>query len=873
MSISLHSIIRMVRLGWIFLVAIVINSGTAVRIQAQLEQVPSALVPVDSSPNSEKQQTYLRFMSGKSAATYGFSSIAERIFKSLLESESDLSESIKEDVRYQLILSLLNQGKIKDAKEYLKGFSNTNADTYKFVTLLIAYIENASTEDLQSRLASLAGSNIGTDQVWITVIKGIVMTRQGQRKEARAVLDGALEQSANAFQRSWIESLIWREEILNGEASESLAFSLKSQIDNAVNPLIASQLTQQYAIVLNALGNEGEAIHAIERQLPLLGNEYREQKDRLFMLLAILSGRQSGKTKVAIEEILLRGSSPRIRSMAFYYWLSSVDFSNVEETRILSVLLDQNPNDPLRNEITYALALNSFYQGNLTQSQARIDSILESDAEDSLKQSALRVLIAVCWSQNPPQYRLAAEHLLRLRRLTENPQEQERFTQLIADSYYLNGDYENAIPYYRGLLGENTGSSDENELLFKLTDSFLKMGNIDAARPILDRFHQEHPELSELIWGSEWNFNLHLVRSGRLEESIVRMERLHDQLMKMPEVLWCHLARMRVAWLLSFLNFQRQDYPQSLVIIEETLASYESFPTGEQTQMTAIRDELLLLSARNYFAQDNESEALIRINLIRTRHDSDAAAASYILEARYYLSKSQNSNAQRALLQLADQYPESEYAPVALYEAAINVENRTTETSDQEAIALYERISSQFPKHPLNFISKLRQGDLLRKSNQFALAIAFFENMRSEFRGDPRTYLVDIALGESYLAMGSTRLDYVDQAVQILERVFDLSNLPVEVRIEAGTKAAIGLDKVGRNYRSQDLLWRVITLVNREPASGVKIGASGKYWLARATLMLSDQLIANGARNEVERLVEMADAMQLPGVNLIRNKL
>ena len=161
----------------------------------------------------------------------------------------------------------------------------------------------------------------------------------------------------------------------------------------------------------------------------------------------------------------------------------------------------------------------------------------------------------------------------------------------------------------------------------------------------------------------------------------------------------------------------------------------------------------------------------------------------------------------------------------------------------------------------------------MRKTNQFALAISFYENLLADYRGDSRIYLVEMALGESYLAMGSSRIDYIDQSVQILERVFDRSNLPLEVRLEAGTKAAIGLDKVGRDFRSQDMLWRVLTLVEREPASGLKLGASGKYWLARATLMLSDRLIANGARSEVEQLIELAEAMKLPGVNLIKNKL
>ena len=375
--------------------------GWAVTVCAQTEEIPSALIPIKAENNVVQQQDFLKFISGKSAAAYGFSSIAERIFKDLLENSEDLDDETSREVRYQLILSLLNQGKLSEAHVVLEGFEDHRSDEYSLVSLLVSYVDNEPTSILENKLLALAGADLGPDQVWIDVMRGILLTRKGQTKEARSVLDAALEKAVSTFQRSWIETLIWREEILHGDANESLLFSLKSQIDNAVNPLIASQLTQQYAIALHAMSNDAEAIRVIERQLPILGVEYREQKDRLLMLLAILSGRNSGKTQVAVEEILLRGKSQRIRSMAFYFWLSNVDFSNENETRTLNQLFESQPTDPLRNEIAYALALSSFYKGNLNQSQARIDSVLESSAESSLKQSALRVLIAVCWSQNP----------------------------------------------------------------------------------------------------------------------------------------------------------------------------------------------------------------------------------------------------------------------------------------------------------------------------------------------------------------------------------------------------------------------------------------------------------------------------------------
>ena len=843
-------------------------------VKAQQEsEIPLAMRIGDTQEGAPSRQSYLSLMSAKSAMDYGFFSIAEKIYQELLEKPDELDPDTIREIKEQLVAVLLNRGKLPQAKAVFGELSGDESDNYRFLHLLLLYQEGASVETLDAALLELQGTDLGPDQAWVDMVRGILLARKGNVAESRRELDQALNKTVNNFQRSWMEALVWREEILSGEVSETLAISLKTQLDNAVNPLVASQLVQQYAIVLKALNREQEAARTIEVQLSVLTDAQREQKDRLLMFLALLTGSESGKARYAIEDILLKGKSERIRSMAFYFWLSSVQLETGNDVQFLNGVLQARPDDVLKNEFSYVLALRSFYQGDFESCSRWIDQILHSNAEKKLQESCLRMLIAVCWSQKPPQYRLATEHLQRLKAMTESPVEQDRLSLLIADSYFLNGDYENALPNYRYLSGVETLPGERDEILYKLTSCYLRIGNIDGARPILDEFHENGGQTRELVWGSEWNFNLELVTQNRSEEAIQRLENLNSSLNPQPGEVWNYAAKMRLGWLIGFLHFQNQDYAQCVELCEATTELYQIFPPDQQTALSVVLDEVRLLYARALFAQGRENTALGMLQQLRDNGNAETAASSYMIEARYYWSRSDMVNAQRALVRLADQYPTSQYAPVALYEAAMNVESRGTESSDQEAIRLYERISSDFPNHPLNFMSKLRQGDLLRKSNQFASAIQFYESMLREYSGDERLYLVEMALGESYLALGSTRADYIDEATRILERIFDLSNLPVEVRIEAGTKAASGLIKVNRNYRAQELLWRVVLSVISEPESTYRLGASGRYWLARAALMLSEQLIDNGETAEVYRLLEMAERMHLPGVNLIRNRL
>ena len=843
-------------------------------VAQQESDIPLAMRTGDTQEGTQSRQTYLSLMSAKSAMDYGFFSIAEKIYKELLEKSDKLDPDTMREMKEQLVAVLLNRGKLLQAKTIFDELAGDESDYYSFLHLLLLYQGGASDDEIETALGVLEGKDVGPDQGWVEMVRGILLARKGNVAESHRVLDQALIQAVNNFQRSWMEALIWREEILGGEVSETLAISLKSQLDNAVNPLVASQLVQQYAIVLKALNREQEAVQEIETQLSILTDAQREQKDRLFMFLALLTGSDSGKSRFAIEDILLKGKSERIRSMAFYFWLSSVQLDSGNEVQFLVSVLQARPDDVLKNEFSYVLALRSFYQDDFESCSRWIDQILHSDAEKKLQESCLRMLIAVCWSQKPPQYRLATEHLQRLKTMTDSPVEQDRLSLLIADSYFLNGDYENALPNYRYLTTVETLPGERDEILYKLTSCYLQVGNIDGARPILDEFHEKGGQARELVWGSEWNFNLELVSQNRSEEAIQRLEALNASLNQDSEGdAWNYAARIRLGWLIGFLHFQSQDFEECVELCEATTGLYETFPTEQQEALSVIEDEVQLLYTRALFSQGRENTAIGILQRLRESGNAETAASTYMIEARYYWSRADMANAQRALIRLADLYPTSQYAPVALYEAAMNVESRGTESSDQEAIQLYERISSDFPNHPLNFMSKLRQGDLLRKSNQFALAIQFCENMLREYNGDERLYLVEMALGESYLALGSTRADYIDEATRILERIFDLNNLPVEVRIEAGTKAASGLMKVNRNYRAQELLWRVVLSVISEPESTHRLGASGRYWLARAALMLSEELIDNGETAEVYRLLEMAERMNLPGVNLIRNRL
>jgi hypothetical protein len=835
--------------------------------------LPTALQTPGEVESFSGNKDYVTLLSAESALKSGFPSVARSILENLLASLTESDVELFARATETLAVCYLNQGEIDRAFQQIEALADDNTRK-PYLQILWAYHAGATTEELKQSLEEFDDSNLNqADQIWLDVIRVVLMTRRGEMIESRELLESIKARTSGEFQKSWIEAMVWREEILNGPASEEEVFSLKSQIENAVNPVIASQLVQQHAIVLWRSGRQQEAIRSIENQLVTLSSDYGEQRDRLLMFLALLSGNGSGKAKIALESILDRMGGINIRRMAFYTWLSNLSFDQDQNLSSLERWIEKGAADPLYYEFLYADALRKLYNGDFDSLRTQVEAIMDSEAGDQLKESSLRVLVAANWSQNPPQYRLAAEYLLRLRGLLSEDDQDEyfRITLVTGDSYYLNQDYENAIPYYLSLLESTELSESLGALIFKITDAFIQLGNLDAVGPVLDTLYASGQEIGRQVWGSEWNYILELVKNGASEQAIERLLRLSEELLSDQNDYWRFDASQRVNWMLAFLRFQNEDYQEALRICNASILAYETLADPEESSKL-VYDENRLLRARALLAVGEKDQALSLLEDLRSDGNESSASASYVIEAREAWSNNPRSaQAQRALLRLAEQYPNSKYAPIALYEVALSTESRATSSSDQEAIQLFERIANDFPDHPLALISKLKQGDILRKTNQFAAAIPFYEQLSNEYADDPRAYLIDIALGECYLALGSTRSDYLDQAIRIMERIFDIGHLPNEVRIEAGTKAATGLLKANRNYRAQDLLWRVISIVYDEPETASQLGATGRYWLARACLELSQYLKQEQQIVELQRVYELAEFMKLPGTNLILN--
>ncbi len=816
---------------------------------------------------------YLKYSRAKSAADIGLDSLALDLVEELLNEEVILFEDFNRQLESLAVRLYLDKGQVDEAESYMERLSEDPNSEYFFLSALIEYWRGDFAL-LEENLSAVEFEDLtSNDQAWFYFLLGVVASNAGDNESSIRAFDSALDSAQNASQLSHLNRMIWRDEILSGSASDELEVSLKVQIENAIYPVIASQLVQQYAIVLVAMGRTDEAVLALENQNALLSDEFREQKDRLLMMISILAG--GGKSRLAIENILLEGEDTQIREMAFYYRLQ--DFGDEPQDDFLEVLgriLERNPEDMLRDPSWYLFGLEAYENGELDEAESWANELFQNTEDSGLEMSSLRLLAAIYWSRQPPQYRIAAERLIQLDTLIEDDTERLYNRKLIGDSYYFNGDYLNAFSYYDPLLENADQSEFSDQLIYKMIDSLIQLNQMERAETLLgQRFLSANEEAAEFLWAAEWNYVINQINLGNIDSVKARVQMLWESFEYDVNTPWQLIAHLRLGWLNAYLNYNDNNPDQVIGILDQLLSLEQLQISDNDLIRTVVYPELLILKARTLLQTGQVDEAFALFDDVRVLDVIDKAALTYLIEARYYGGQGDSLSAQRSLVELADKYPQSVYAPVALYEAALSVESRNTRSSDQEAIRIYSRIAEDFSEHSLAFIAKLKQGDILRKSNNFVVAAQFYEQMINDFPDESRIHLAEIALAESYFALGSTNQNYIEQAFRIFEQLLDISTIPIDLRLEAGTKAALALKQLDVEDRFVDVLWRVVNQVIGEDTESLNLGVSGRYWLARAVVELSDVFQNTGENEQLNTLYELSNRLGLPAINIMRNRL
>jgi TolA-binding protein len=267
------------------------------------------------------------------------------------------------------------------------------------------------------------------------------------------------------------------------------------------------------------------------------------------------------------------------------------------------------------------------------------------------------------------------------------------------------------------------------------------------------------------------------------------------------------------------------------------------------------------------------------IERLRKDHGATLAAQySYLIQASYLTERGDIAAAQVVLVSFVDNpaYKHSEYAPLALYEAALNLERQGLDRHLRDAYEkMLERLIHDYPQDELVFYALLKEGDILRRLNDIGAARQIYEHLVNNptYAQHPDLLLAQIALADTLSTQGTSNVINYENAVTIYERLRDLESAPVDLRAEAGFKWGNAWKQRGQPAKAQPIFWSVVDAFLLDPAQAAKLGAKGRYWVSKALLELAQIQEDAGQLDEAQRAYQLIVDNKLYGVVQAQAKL
>ncbi len=832
----------------------------------------------DGDLKIQHQETYAlawKLGAAQDALEGGFSALAANLYREVLD--SPWLEPVK---RQQVVLlrasALIGVARFEEAREALDLYANKEDPQYRLRDAILVY----QAGDL-GRAGEILG-NISLDQLdpsdrpWHLLIRGLIASVRQEFESAENFFQQTRESSSSPAQRTHFDEILFRNRLFSGQANEDLATDLSSSLEANLGRREGFEYGKVYAVVLDELGRKVEAVELLEELLRFESVQEGDLEDQILLLVVFIAGESSPKGKHALRELLSKDGNAELQRVGLHLWLRhALDTSQTEDIRALfNELIDRPINHALMDELYFLRAYLELSSNHMNQAEADANRLLELFPGSPLSNSALRLLAYTSWRREPPRYRMAAGYLNQLRALLPDGPDKAHLTILMADCYFLNEDFENASSAYATALLEAPENISRGTLHFQRVLSEIGAGRFDEAITFLNDATEEKGVDPKTRWRAEWNLISKLKSTGQIESAFERVQGLlSDQdSIAVPKDL-----RLRLMWLYAQLSLEARRPGDTPVLCQRIIATLEDESEGSPVE-PYLRDQLisrtLLLQGQAYFALGQvEQGSAVFEELGQKYSGTEPHIHSYLTEARYYASVNRTVEAQQRLIDLADDAPDSEYAPIALWEAALNAEQRGISSTYQDALGILERLVRVYPDHDLVYYARLKQADLSRDLNSFGDAMNIYELLINQYPEHPERYRAEISRADCLLAQANRNVTRLEEASATLQRLVDLSNLPVDLRVEAGYKWGFAEEKKGREDLAQEVYTMILNRFLRDPEVVGDLGARGRYWHARLIFQLGDIFERQKHYQDARQIYTLVSAYGLPGRSLAEAKI
>jgi len=809
----------------------------------------------------------------KIALDSGMPALCRMICEDILQN-ADAHAAEKQEARSLLVDALISQGEFENALARISEDVSLGRSNENNLKIALANIGLNDPKSAHEHISKVNADKLPQNLLsWYYLGWGYIFYAEGKFEsanknfaQARAT---ARTKLALADSEMALNLLKLSADLKDGELAE-LEKSLKEKSMIYMGTPAGFNFAKQYAIVLDRLGKNDEALKVIDEQLST-GLASAQDIEDLKLISSIVTADIPERARQTLMEILLTTRSPSVMEYALRL-LKNAYGSDAQgfESALKDIL--KNGSELVRDRVLLELSYACMQHKDKAAAAKYAGDLLENYPGSQLKREALRILtwVAIEPAENKqPEYRLAANYLLSIATLEPSAEGAARAKMLAADCYFLEKDYESAGLIYEGLIDSGAPIEDLGSLLNRAVACALIAGDYKKALTLADRAYKNQNLSADDIWRAEWALANYFKSAGKSADAMARISKVlaSENASRMDAAL-----KLRMLWLQARIPEESGDHKKTAELCDALLKELSALKPADAAKpdFAELAANTRLLKARNLSIMgltDSVGGSFENYEKLRAEYPAtEAAQLSWLYQARDLAAIGRYDAAVQLCKTLADTYPKGPYAATALFEAAQYSRQMGLDVNYKNALVLLDTMSKNYPEDPKVFYARLMQGDILRILNAFAEARSIYEDIIAKWARHPEVYLAWMGLGDSLLA----QQDKEAEASAIFERLYSLTDSPFDVKAEAAFKWGFALSRVKRTREAAEVWW----LTSRGLlASDASLDDKGRYWIGRSLLELAKTLEDLGQTEDARAAYKLVDDHNLAGAASARKKL
>lgn len=786
-----------------------------------------------------------------------------------------------------LATALLDGGKADEAEKALAEMPEPHGAAWHLRAGLAA-VQLRKIDAARAELAAITENELPeADYPWYWFFEGELVDFAPVREMARAndFYTRAEKGARTELERARFQLAAERARLRLKETKEADLTTIQNNYRQFQGTVVGYNFAETNAVALDALGRNKEAVTFLQGMLPSIPRQEREWWDRMRLVLGLIGDKaRGGPGRVALNQLVESGHDP-LRQRQALEILATASTAEAERKQfrdLLNRLIGAKPDHPIKEALLFYRGHLALLEKDFLQAEEDAKVLLEQFPRSPLRVHALGIQTQSAWEQR--RFRLAADFAQKaLAELSRGAAAgaappagsagaRVDLGVLVAEARFRAGlavgdatDFRQAADAYAAVLRERPAElapAKIGALMFQRVLAEIKAGSGEAGK-ILDQLAPNPAFDLENRWQAEWS----LARASQLQgeagrkEAYARVNALlrgppADGALK-PEL------RARMAWLQARLAFENNEPDHAIQLVEALLAAPFEIPAGLKME---IASTAVLLKAQAQFALGREVDALKTLTQLRQDYKkTDAAVSSFLIESEHYATQDKIDIARNRLIPLTDdpEYRNHEVVPYALFRLALLSEQLGREENLIEANKRIEDLiesPASAGQSDLIFAARMKQGDILRKRNDFPAAQRVYEDLVNKYPRRPDVVIAQLELAKTNNAQSSTDASgaHTATAEHLFEQLRDRVDAPPDVRVEAGYNLGKLLERRGKLAEAAKVWWNdVIVDLWRKDAKPIENGAKRIYWLARTLVELGD------LQQKLARFDEAAKAYQL----------